>query len=417
MPKQESLKSFQTKYHSPLLIAYLYVFFNACLLPNGLYWTMLLFPVFFYNSLRYQIVKPYIYYILISIFFLFIHFFSLPIHPTDYIRSWLLTFLNIGFLISCWHYFNKISEQSLAMLFQKLCYLNFILVLVAVIAFFIPLFKPIFWYLIPITKGSGIVPRLKLFTSEASIYSLMLSPFFLYYFFYYLNQKRLLNVQFFFFLVVPLLLSFSFGVCAGLFIAVVITLLFFDRNLLEKRTINQLIFFSGLFVICIFIWVYLDKENLLVLRLKNILSGSDTSAKGRTIESFIIAKKVLNQYHSWFWGIGPGQFKIMGKELLLSYYQYSGNVSDIRIPNACADTLIVYGIFGLIIRIGLQVFLFFKTKVYQNYYRFSLFVFLFVYQFTGSYYNNLIEWTIWIMVFSQIFQQFNTKKPTFLIKN
>lgn len=411
------MNSLPTKYHSSLLIAYLYVFFNTCLLPNGLYWTMLLFPLFFYNSLRYQILKPYIFYIAISTLFLLFHFFFISIQPTDYIRSWLLTFLNIAFLINCWYYFNRINEQSLAKLFQKVCYLNFILVLIALIAFFIPVLKPIFWYLIPITKGSGIVPRLKLFTSEASIYSLMLSPFFLYYFFYYLKQKRLLNVQFFFFLIVPLLLSCSFGVCAGLFIAIVIAILFFDRELLQKRTINQLIFFSCLLIICLFVWVYLDRENLFVLRLKNILSGSDTSAKGRTIESFIIAKKVLNQYHSWLWGIGPGQFKIMGKELLLSYYQYSGNVSDIRIPNACADTLIVYGIFGLVIRIGLQVYLFFKTKVYQNYYRFSLFVFLFVYQFTGSYYNNLIEWTIWVLVFSQIFQQFNTKKRTHSTEN
>lgn len=411
------MNSLPTKYHSPLLIAYLYVFFNTCLLPNGLYWTMLLFPLFFYNSLRYQILKPYIFYIAISTVFLLIHFLAISIQPTDYIRSWLLTFLNIAFLINCWHYLNRINEQSLAKLFQKVCYLNFILVLVAIIAFFIPVLKPVFWYLIPITKDSGIVPRLKLFTSEASIYSLMLSPFFLYYFFYYLKQKRLLNFQFCFFLIGPLLLSCSFGVCAGLFMAIVIAILFFERKLLQKRTINQLIFFSGLFIVCLFIWVYLDNENILVLRLKNILSGSDTSAKGRTIESFIIAKKVLNQYHSWFWGIGPGQFKIMGKELLLSYYQYSGNVSDIRIPNACADTLIVYGIFGLAIRLGLQVVFFFKTKVYQNYYRFSLFVFLFVYQFTGSYYNNLIEWTIWVIAFSQTFKQFDDKKLTLLTEN
>lgn len=410
------MNSFQTKYHSPLLVGYLYVFFNTCLLPNGLYWTMLLFPLFLFNSLRVRIIKPYIFYLVLSSLFLIIHFLFLPIQPTDYLRSWLLTFLNIAFLINCWVYFNRISDQRLAALFQKICFLNFILVLIAVMAFFVPVLKPLFWYLIPITKGSGIVPRLKLFTSEASIYSLMLAPFFLYYFFYYLQQKRLLSGQLFFFLILPLLLSFSFGVIAGIFLAIILTILFYDRQLLEKRTINQIIFFSALIVLGLFVWVYIDKENLLVLRLKNIITGSDTSAKGRTIESFILAKNVLNQMDSWWIGIGPGQFKILGKELLLNYYQYSGNVSDIRIPNACADTLIVYGIFGLAIRIGLQVFLFFKTKVYKNYYRFSLFAFLFIYQFTGSYYNNLIEWTIWVFVFSQIFKQFDVNNRQTLNK-
>lgn len=406
-----NLNSTNTKYNFPLLVAYVFVFFNTVFLPGGMYWTMLAFPLFFYNSIRYKLLTPYILFSIFSIIYFLIHL-SLSIRYGDYLKSSVLTLLNIGFLINCYHYFNHEKEENLRKLFQKIIYLNFFLVILALVAFLIPVLKPFFWYLIPITKGSGIVPRLKLFTSEASVYSLLLSPLFLYYFFYYLKFKKLLNIHFFLFLIAPLALSFSFGVCAGILIAIAVTILVYDKQLLERRTINQLIFFSALFILVLFIWAYLDKDNLVVLRFKNIISGSDTSAKGRTFESFIIAKNVLNQYQSWLFGIGPGQFKIMGKELLLSYYQYSGNVADIRIPNACADTLIVYGILGLVIRITLELVLFVRTNVYKNHYRFALFVFLFVYQFTGSYYNNLIEWTIWVLVFSDTFKLFEKHLPT-----
>ncbi|MGZ5135232.1 MAG: hypothetical protein ACXWCG_08785, partial [Flavitalea sp.] len=42
---------------------------------------------------------------------------------------------------------------------------------------------------------------------------------------------------------------------------------------------------------------------------------------------------------------------------------------------------------------------FFKTKVWSNYYRLSLFLFIFIYQFTGSYLTNIAEYVIWILAF------------------
>jgi hypothetical protein len=404
------LNIFDTKYHFPLLITYLYVFFNSCFLPNGLYYTMILSPFFFYNAIWYRILKPFLIYLSIILLYFIAHY-GLPINIVDYIRSSLLSFLNIAFLVNCYYYFNHTSDEQINSIFKKVVYLNFVLVGIAIVSFFIPFLKPTFWYLISITKGSGIVPRLKMFTSEASIYSLMLSPFFLYFFFYYLKKKKVFNLYFILLLGFPLVLSFSFGVMAGLLIAVLGTLLLLQKRLLEARTMLQLLFVGLLFLIGFAFWYYIDKENLVVLRLKNIISGTDTSAKGRTFESFMIAQQVLEQYDSWFFGIGPGQFKILGKELLLSFYNYSGNVSDVRIPNACADTLIVYGLVGLVSRILLQIFLFVKTKVYNNHYRFSLFLFLFIYQFTGSYFNNLIEWTIWVLVFSDAFKLFDKKHP------
>lgn len=400
-----------TKYNLSILIGFLYVFFNSCFLPNGMYCTMLLFPFFLYNSLQTKIIKPY-FLCLGFIFFYYWAHFTLPLSWGHYLNSNLITLLNITFLINCFQFFKKTNDEALDSMFKKIIYFNFLMIICAIAALFIPFLKPIFWYLIPITKGSGIIPRLKMFQSEASIYSLMITPLFLYFFFGYLKIRKLISLNFFLLLFLPLLLSFSFGVGLAILFSIVVTIFVYHKHILSSRTIIQVIALTIILFVLMATWIYFDNDNLVVLRFKNIISGNDTSANGRTFESFIIASKVLHQYNSWLFGIGPGQFKILGKELLLSFYKYSGNVSDIRIPNACADTLIVYGISGLILRLVIQIFLFFKTAVYKNYFRFALFIFLFVYQFTGSYFNNLIEWTMWVIVFLNAFFQFNLNKNT-----
>lgn len=369
---------------------------------------MLLFPFFFYNAIRFNIAKPFLIYLLFGFAYWSLHYsLSITINTYAYFSSCALSFVNIAFLVNVYYYFQNANESQINTMFKSVVYLNFVLMCLALIAFFIPFLKPTFWYLIPITKGSGIVPRLKMFSSEASIYSLILSPFFLYFTFYYLKLRKVYSFVFFLLLVLPIALSFSMGVMVGLIIAVIATLVIKNKQLLPKRIMTQLIFVTILLLAVFAIWFYIYRDNLLVLRLQNIISGKDTSAKGRTTDSFIIAKEILTQYDSWLFGIGPGQFKILGKELLFNYYKYSGNVSDVRIPNACADTLIIYGLAGIILRVSVQIFFYFKTNVFDNYYRFSMFIFLFIYQFTGSYYNNLIEWTIWVLVFSSSFKIFN----------
>ena len=64
---------------------------------------------------------------------------------------------------------------------------------------------------------------------------------------------------------------------------------------------------------------------------------------------------------------------------------------------------------GLIIRFSLEWYFFFRTKTYSNYYRLGLFIFIFIYQFTGSYFFNVAEYTIWTLAFSQVFEEFDRK--------
>ncbi len=54
--------------------------------------------------------------------------------------------------------------------------------------------------------------------------------------------------------------------------------------------------------------------------------------------------------------------------------------------------------------------LFVYTKVWRNYYRLLLFVFVFIYQFTGSFITNIAEYVIWIMVFTTVFKEYDVEK-------
>ena len=65
------------------------------------------------------------------------------------------------------------------------------------------------------------------------------------------------------------------------------------------------------------------------------------------------------------------------------------------IPNAVGDTLAAFGIFGIALRLVLQIVFFFQNQgAYSNYYRLALFLFIFIYQFTGSFITNIAEYVI-----------------------
>jgi hypothetical protein len=94
-------------------------------------------------------------------------------------------------------------------------------------------------------------------------------------------------------------------------------------------------------------------------------------------------------------------------DVVQKYYEYWGDLTTVRIPNTMAETLAVFGIFGLMFRFFLEFYLFLKTRVLSNYYRTALFLFIFIYQFTGSYITNIVEYVIWAIAFSNNFKQFD----------
>lgn len=391
-----------------MAVGVLFFFFNGLLLPQGLLYTTLLTPFFFLNLLQKKEVKVYIGFFLTTLILAIIQY-SYTGHLGEYLKSFILFQCVAVFVLNTYSIINE--GVQLTRLLKTLGSINLILLAISIVLLFIPAIRTLVWYEVPISPGIPVIPRLKMFTYEASYYSLLLVPVFC----YYLLRKLLLNGKWGLALAgfsISLLLSFSMGVLGGLLLSFFL-LYAFNLNELKRKINLNYISITCVVLIALTITAFkLYPHNPLFQRLLNIKNGEDTSARGRTYESFELAWNLAKMQSKWF-GAGLGQLKITGREYIIQYYGYSNMTGDVRIPNAVAETLNVYGIIGIIIRFSIIIFLFIKTKVWQNYYRLLLFIFIFIYQFTGSFLFNLAEYIIWLLAFSpSLFQQFNRQHFT-----
>ena len=113
---------------------------------------------------------------------------------------------------------------------------------------------------------------------------------------------------------------------------------------------------------------------------------------------------------SQLWGIGLGQIKILGAEIIRDFYLYPMDYTVFTIPNAAAETLAIFGWMGLSLAIFIEIVLFFHTKFGTIIIRLLLFLFIFLYQFTGSFITNIAEYVIWILAFTNVFPQYNVRE-------
>lgn len=382
--------------HSHILFSLLVLFplFNTVLLPQGLYYTTLLTPLLFIGMVRMGGLLSYSCFFAASLVFLF---FQMPgvEHWKDYLFSFLLL-QSLFIFVICFYLFLR-AYSEIEKVFKYTAIVNAAFLIPALLVLFIPGLRPVMWYEKIISAGIQKLPRLKMFTYEASYYSLSLVPLMAYY-----GLKKMLffsnsNVLFLS-LGLSFCLSFSLGVIGGLVLAVILLLLFHlkePRARINVPFVAMVIIFFSVFFILLYIFY---PDNPLFERLRNIYSGKDTSARGRTYESFHIAWNVIKM-KSVVWGLGPGQFKFIGRDFLDYYYVLSDTPAVARIPNAVAETLCIYGVVGITIRFALILYFFIKTRVWNNYYRLFLFLFIFIYQFTGSFLFNPIEYAIWTLAF------------------
>lgn len=394
------------KINKYLPLAVLYFFFNSLLLPLGLLYTTLLTPVFILWLYKYPVFKYFYLFAIGSIVFAVVHFLNGVDYPS-YIKSYILI-LSVFFWCMAFYQF-LLNCNSLQSIFNKLLIINFFLILIALALYFIPLLRPILWYKNSLTVGSGNVYRLKLFTYEASYYSLLLVPLVYYYYLKVLFFRTGSNWLIFCLATLPVLLSFSFGVIGGIALGFIL-LLFSDVKLLYLKKIKFIFLGSVVLLpVAFFILYYFFPNNNLFLRIANIINGNDTSFNGRTSDSIILAYRIA-QDKSLLFGCGPGQTKIFGVEFFKSFYHRYFTSDTVALPNNVADILSAYGLLGVMIKLFVEFYLFFKTRVFDNYYRLGLFIFIFIYQFTGSFITNIAEYVIWILAFtSSVFVEFNKR--------
>jgi hypothetical protein len=386
--------------------AFLYFFVNSLALPFGLTYTAILSPLFYWwiaAKRKQEVLLPFIFFILV---FGIIHK-SQGVDTNSYILS-VLNFTTVYIFCQAFYTFLKNCNNPEKILW-KLLVINFILCIIAIPLYFTPFYE-ILWIQQYLTEGVDNFLRLKLFTYEASYYATLFTPlffFFLLQIIFKQNKKNawLLSAMIF----LPYFLSFSLGVISCILVAVVLTYILYLKTLTRKKRVFTIlllttsILFFGFVALAVFF-----PDNILFTRIENIFSGKDSSGRGRTFEAFELANKILAQ-KSWTWGIGPGQVKEIGAEIIRDYYLYPMDYNVFAIPNAVAETLVIFGWVGLLLRLFIEIFLFFYTRVWTNYYRLLLFFFMFFYQFTGSFITNLAEYVIWILAFTNVFSQFDIR--------
>ena len=387
--------------------AFVYFFVNAVALPFGLTWMVLLGP-FFYGWTVVQWKKE----VLLPLAAVLLPFLIAQVLFNEVeLSAYFISLLNLILLYFFGQAFYTFLQRAADKdkIFLNLLRVNAWLCLLAIGLYFTP-WQEWVWIKQNLTDGVGQFRRLKLFTYEASHYAMLFVPLFFYFLFhYFFHQYKGNHILLWVMLLLPLVLSFSIGVVAALLAALLVTAIIHHRSLLKKRRVfNSLLNLLFIAVVAAAVLFIFFRDNALFTRLGNIFSGTDTSGQGRTGDAFILALKIIKEKSEW-WGIGPGQLKFVGQDIIRSYYLYYTG-TPVAIPNAAAETLLVFGWAGFLLRMGLLLFLFFYTKVYGNYFRLCLFVFMFVYQFTGSFITNAAEYVIWIMAFTNVFRQFDVRR-------
>src|SRR6185369_11029562 len=386
--------------------AFIYFFVNSVALPFGVTYMALLAPFFYFWILlrrKKEVVFPFV---IILAPFIIAHILYVDVVRKVYFYSLFNVILVYIFCQAVYTFLNACHDVE--KIFKRLLLINFTLCLVSIVLYFTP-WNDLVWIQQELTEGVEDFRRLRLFTYEASYYATLFVPLFCFYFLQYIFRRNsiqgwlLLPMIF-----VPLILSFSFGVMAALLLSGLLTFIFYFRSLVKKqRVFNGLIFFSGLSVALSSVVYFFFQNNFFVLRLVNIFSGRDSSGKGRTSDAFFLANKLLEKKDE-YWGVGFGQIKIIGEDVIRHYYMYGENFVA-TIPNAVAETYTILGWTGVSLRMMLEIFFFFQTRVWANYYRLWLFLFIFVFQFAGSFITNVAEYVIWILAFTNVFAQFDVK--------
>jgi len=384
--------------------AFVYFFVNAVGLPFGLLYTIILTPIFYLwiiiKGKRLILFK----FFALATPFIIVHLIN-GVDIFQYAKSWALFFT---VYIFCYSFYTLITwYDGIEEIFKKISIANFLLTIVALFFVFTS-FRSVFWDAGHWATNSQAWPRLSMLTYEASYYATLLVPIFAFYFIpFILRQNMKKSFIQLLVIAIPLILTLSLGVIGSLFIAtVMLILLNIRRFLTSKRLLYSLVIIATIgFVAFIFLIVFY-RDNPLFSRAASFVMGNDQSGRGRTTEAFYLGYTIAD-LKSISWGVGPGQLKIIGDSVIRSFYLYPASITQVSIPNALAETLTLFGLIGALLRLSVEMFLFFRTKVLSNYYRSFLFFFIFIYQFTGSFTTNIAEYVIWILAFTNVFPKFD----------
>lgn len=380
--------------HRYLPVAILYFFFNSVGLPTGLFFTTILAPVF-YAWVYFEGRRWVTMWFLAVLFPFFVaHGLngvdSLPYYARSTLLLWTAYVTAYAF---CWA---LLQTHDLERLFDELIVANFIAAMVSVLLLVTPA-KTLVWDNQADVIGASHLYRLRLLTSEPSVYAELMLPLMVFAALRLVLAPTRRSFCYAVMIGFPFLLCQSFGGLGSFVIGVGLAALFAFRRLLKRpRTVVILV------LLAIVIAAVVVIPNPISERLSQVASGEDSSAHSRTIFSFYAGYAVAATKSFW-WGAGLGQGKLI-------------DVSDVAlgftkgiIPNAVAGTFAELGIVGLVVRFGVEIFLFFRTRVYKNPFRMAMFAVAFAAQLSGSYLNNVQEYLMWCLAFGPFFPEMDSR--------
>ncbi|HXB05886.1 MAG TPA: hypothetical protein VNW04_02185 [Puia sp.] len=403
------MNSTTLRFNKYLPPAILYFFLNGFLLPVGLLYTTLLTPVLLFWIARYQNIKVVLVYFGLVLPFVIAHAMNGIDDGSFYLASFALCFTVFVFCVAFYQYLQFC--QSLRYIYKKILLINAIMVLVSLVFLFLPSLRFLFWNNNTLSLGPVELQRLKMLTYEPSYYSTLFAPIALYYLLKVARRELPRPALYCALVLIPLFLSLSFGVILGIALTLFLLLILHGRTLILHSR-NRRYFIAGALVAAAalaFVLLF-SPDNVFFRRLQNIAAGRDGSFNGRTFDSFILSMNIARK-KSLFFGAGFGQVKALGLDLFRKFYRTNKfTIHDIAIPNSIGDLLATLGLLGVGLKLYLELFFFFRTRVFSNYYRLALFLFIFAYQFTGSFITNIAEYAIWIMAFKPgLFPEFDKK--------
>jgi hypothetical protein len=381
--------------HHYLPFAAFYFFLNHAGLPVGLFYTTLISPFLFVwlylKGCRWLTTK---FLLALSPFMLAHVLLGIP-DPSDYLRTllhwwtvYIVVYMMCWALRECW---------NLDRLFDELILLNFFAAILALIIRPTPL-RPILWMDTGETiQGTPHLLRLNLFCHEPSAYAELMLPLLVFSVLRMLRDGRMRNASYLGMIALPFLLCQSFGgISIGLG-AIGVAVLVGHRQFLKSQK-SRTVFLC----LAVATGLVILTPNTISQRVFQVITGGDGSTQGRTTFAFIAAFTVVSAKSLW-WGVGLGQFKLTDlSDLQLGLYN--------GVPNQVAGIFAEFGIAGVLVELGVEFYLFFRTKAYRNSFRLAMFVVAFIQQFTGSYGTDMQEYLMWFLAFYPLLPEFDLRK-------
>lgn len=273
------------------------------------------------------------------------------------------------------------NMRHLHALIGSLILINFAVAVVGAIIKFTPYYQSM-WQL-PTQWEPYQVARFKAFTYEASYYSTLLVPLVLFSYWSFVSRRTSRHLLVFLATLIPLFMSLSFGTIGALVAALVIA------HCVHHRGNTRIKYLSALAVLTALTVLALPSRSPIIQRARSIVGGTDSSEQVRTTMAIRDAYEIARSKDLLF-GVGLGETK-----------DYSTQFPTGRIASAVADTLSALGIAGLVLRFGLEVWFFCRSRPDRDPLRLSLFTWVFLWQFGGSFNGNIAEYLIWVLAFSE----------------